>query len=330
MKGFIERLPKAELHLHIEGTLEPETMFKIARRNGVDLSYRSVEEARKAYRFADLQSFLDVYYDGAQVLITEEDFYEITWEYLTRVSAENVQHVELFFDPQTHTSRGIAFKTVLAGISAALKDGEVKFGISSHLFLCFLRNLTEENAIRTFKEALPFREQIYGVGLDSAERGNPPEKFENVFDMALREGFVTVSHVGEEGTAANIWQAIKRLHVSRIDHGVRCVEDQNLLEYLRRSQLPLTICPLSNVRLSVFKVMRAHNIKRLLDMGLCVSINSDDPAYFGGYINQNFIEAQAALGLSKKELAKLAKNSFAASFLPIEVKQRYFNEIDSL
>ena len=330
MGMFIQKLPKAELHLHIEGTIEPETMFRIAKRNNISLPYKSADEIRRAYNFENLQSFLDIYYKGAEVLIHERDFYEITWEYLIKVAKENVRHVEIFFDPQSHTSRGISFSTVISGISKALKKAETELGISFHIIMCFLKHLSEEDAIETFKLALPYKDQIFGVGLDSTEMGNPPMKFENVLDMALKEGFIAVSHAGEEGPAENIWESIKRLNVRRIDHGVKCDEDPELLEYLRRSQIPLTVCPLSNVKLCVFKDMKDHNIKKLLDLGLCVTVNSDDPAYFGGYLNQNYIELQKALNLTEKELAQLAKNSFEASFISIERKQFNFNEIDLL
>lgn len=330
MKDFIEKLPKAELHLHIEGSLEPETMFRIAQRNNIDLPYQSVEEVREAYKFEDLQSFLDIYYKGAEALQKEEDFYEITWEYLTKVAKENVRHVEIFFDPQTHTNRGIPFKTVITAINRALEDGEKKLGITSRLIMSFLKHLSEEEAIKTLEEAMPYKDMIYAVGLDSSELGNPPEKFEKVMNMALKEGFVTVAHAGEEGPADYIWGSIQKLSVSRVDHGVRCIDDPKLLEYLKRTRIPLTVCPLSNVKLCVFDEMKDHNIKELLDMGLCVMVNSDDPAYFGGYMNQNFIELQAGLNLTKEDLAALAKNSFEASFLPIDVKQKYYMEIDEL
>lgn len=330
MKNFIEKLPKAELHLHIEGSLEPETMFRIAQRNKINLPYKTVEAVRNAYQFEDLQSFLDIYYKGAEVLQTEEDFYELTWEYLNKIAKENVRHVEIFFDPQTHTDRGIPFKTVITAISRALEDGKTKLGITSHLIMSFLKHLSEAAAIETLKEAMPYKDKIYGVGLDSSELGNPPEKFEKVMNMALKEGFITVSHAGEEGPAEYIWGSIQKLSVSRIDHGVRCIDDPKLLEYLKRSRLPLTVCPLSNIKLCVFEEMKHHNIKTLLDMGLCVMVNSDDPAYFGGYMNQNFIQLQKGLKLTKEDLAVLAKNSFEASFLPIEVKQSYYTEIDQL
>lgn len=330
MKEFIAKLPKAELHLHIEGSLEPETMFRLAQKNNIELPYKSVEEVRQAYQFTDLQSFLDIYYKGAEVLQTEEDFYELTWEYLTKMDKENVRHVEIFFDPQTHTDRGIPFKTVITAISKALDDAKEKFGITSHLIMCFLKHLSEDAAIKTLEESLPYKDKIYGVGLDSSELGNPPEKFEKVMNMALKEGFITVAHAGEEGPADYIWGSIQKLSISRVDHGVRSADDPKLLEYLKRTRIPLTVCPQSNVKLCVFDKMEDHNIKKLLDMGLCVMVNSDDPAYFGGYMNQNFIAIQEALNLTKKDLADLAKNSFEASFLPIEEKQKYYQEIDAL
>ena len=330
MIDFINKLPKAELHLHIEGTLEPETMFRIGQRNKIQLPYKSVEEVKEAYLFENLQSFLDIYYRSAEVLISEQDFYELTWEYIKKIQKENVKHVEIFFDPQSHTGRGIPFETVLKGINGALETAEEKFGITSRLIMCFLKHLSEKEAIDTLKEAIPFKDRIYGVGLDSGDKGNPPQKFQNVFQMALDEGFVTVAHAGEEGPPAYIRDSIKLLSISRVDHGVRAIEDPLLLEYLKRSQIPLTVCPLSNIKLKVFKEMKDHNIKELLDYGLCVTVNSDDPAYFGGYINQNYIELYKALNLTKQELALLAKNSFQASFLPVHVKQKYYNEIDSL
>ncbi|MGL1893431.1 MAG: adenosine deaminase [Spirochaetaceae bacterium] len=329
MIDFINNIPKAELHVHIEGTLEPETMFRMAKRNSIKLPYSSVDEVKKAYAFNNLQSFLDIYYTSAEVLVNEEDFYELTWEYIKKINRDNVKHTEIFFDPQTHTNRDIPFETVINGIKKALDDAKEKYNISSRIIMCFLKHLSEEEAIETLKQSLPYKKWIYSVGLDSSELGNPPEKFKKVFEMAINEGFTTVSHAGEEGPADYIWDSIKLLHVTRIDHGVRCTADKILMEYLKKSQIPLTVCPLSNVKLCVFKEMKDHNIKELLDYGLCVTVNSDDPAYFGGYINQNFIELWQALNLSKDDITLLAKNSFAASFLPFDEKQKYYNEIDT-
>ena len=329
MIDFINNIPKAELHVHIEGTLEPETMFRLAKRNNVKLPYSSIKEVKKAYKFNNLQSFLDIYYTGAKVLIDEEDFYELTWEYIERINRDNVKHTEIFFDPQTHTNRGIPFKTVIDGIKRALDDAKSKYNISSRIIMSFLRHLTQAEAIETLKQALPYKKWIYSVGLDSSELGNPPKKFQKVFEMAISEGFTTVSHAGEEGSAKYIWDSIKMLHVRRVDHGVKCSSDRVLMEYLKKSQIPLTICPLSNIKLCVFNEMKDHNIKELLDYGLCVTVNSDDPAYFGGYINQNFIELWESLNLSKQDITILAKNSFAASFLPFEEKQQYYKRIDS-
>ncbi|MDA3938212.1 MAG: adenosine deaminase [Spirochaetia bacterium] len=330
MIHYINKIPKAELHLHIEGTLEPETMFRLAKRNNIDLPYLSVDEVKRAYEFDNLQSFLDIYYKGAQVLINEIDFYELTWEYIEKIHRDNVKHTEIFFDPQSHTNRGIAFETVINGIKKALTEAKDKYGISSLIIMCFLKHLSEEEAIETLKQALPYKKWIYGVGLDSSEIGNPPEKFKRVCDMAMDNGFITVAHAGEEGPSQYIWDSIKLLHISRIDHGVRCSDDEVLLEYLKRSRIPLTVCPLSNLKLRVFDKMKDHNILELLHMGLCVTVNSDDPAYFGGYINQNFIELWKSLDLTKKDISQLAKNSFSASFLSLDEKQKYYNEIDSL
>lgn len=330
MLDLIKKLPKAELHLHIEGSLEPEMMFKLANRNKIDLPYKSVDEVRAAYNFTNLQSFLDIYYNGANVLCKEEDFYDLTWAYLEKVNQQNVKHVEIFFDPQTHTERNIPFASVINPISKALDDAKTKFGISSRIIMCFLRHLSAEDAKETLKMALPYKDKIYGVGLDSSENGHPPLKFKEVFNLALKEGFVTVAHAGEEGPPQFIWDAIQELSVLRIDHGVRAIEDEKLLEYLKRSGIPLTVCPLSNVKLCVFSDMKEHNIRKLMELGLCVTVNSDDPAYFGGYMNENFIAIYNALKLTASELGQLAKNAFQASFIPVEEKQKYFNEIDQL
>jgi adenosine deaminase len=328
MTDFIRGLPKAELHLHIEGTLEPELMFALARRNGVSLPYRSIEDVRRAYAFTNLQSFLDIYYRSAGVLVHEQDFYDMTWAYLQRAQADGVRHVELFFDPQTHTDRGIPFATVITGIDRALRDGREQLGISSGLILCFLRHLSADAAMATFEQALPFKDKLIAVGLDSSEVGHPPEKFAAVFDRARREGLLTVAHAGEEGPPEYIWGALDVLKVSRIDHGVRCVEDSRLVQRLRADQVPLTVCPLSNVKLCVFACLEAHNLKHLLDLGLCATVNSDDPAYFGGYITDNLLAVQQALNLDRDAISRLARNAFEAAFLSHEQKQIYLDELE--
>ncbi|MDH3458821.1 MAG: adenosine deaminase [Gemmatimonadota bacterium] len=329
MEHWIRQLPKAELHLHIEGTLEPELMFALAKRNAVTLRFGSIEEVRAAYQFTDLQSFLDIYYEGAQVLLQEQDFYDLTWAYLERVQAQHVRHVEIFFDPQTHTDRGVPFETVITGIHRALDDGERKLGISHQLIMCFLRHLSAEAAMTTLEQALPFRDWIIGVGLDSSEVGHPPEKFVTVFARARAEGFLTVAHAGEEGPPEYVWQALDQLKVKRIDHGVRSIEDSTLVERLRADAIPLTVCPLSNVKLCVYDTMEHHSLKELLNAGLCVTVNSDDPAYFGGYVNENFVAAHQALGLSRRELYRLARNSFEAAFLDDGSKETLIAELDT-
>jgi adenosine deaminase len=329
MDDFIHKLPKAELHIHIEGSLEPELMFEIGARNGVSIPYATVEEVRKAYEFSDLQSFLDIYYQGAQVLLHELDFYDMTWAYMKRAHAQNLRHTEIFFDPQTHTDRGVAFETVITGIRRAQEDAEQNLGISSRLIMCFLRHLPAEAAMQTLQQSLPFRDWIIAVGLDSSELGHPPQKFSSVFDKARDEGFLTVAHAGEEGPPEYIRQALDRLEVSRIDHGVRCTEDGQLVERLRREKIPLTVCPLSNVKLRVFDTLTDHNLKQLLDLGLCVTVNSDDPAYFGGYIEENYLAVQRALGLDKQDICQLAKNAFSASFLDMQNKQSLLGELDA-
>jgi adenine deaminase len=325
---FIRNIPKAELHIHIEGSLEPELMFEIAARNRVSLPFSSVDEVRHAYNFTDLQSFLDIYYHGMEVLRQEQDYYDLTWAYLKRANADQVRHTEIFFDPQGHTGRGVPFETVFTGIDAALRDGEREFGITSRLIICFLRHLSAESAGETLSSALQFRARITAVGLDSTEKGNPPAKFAAVFDQAREAGFLTVAHAGEEGAPVYVWQALDMLRVARIDHGVRCVEDARLVERLRAEQVPLTVCPLSNVKLRVFPTLHEHNLKRMLDLGLCVTVNSDDPAYFGGYLNDNFLAVQEALQLDRDDIRKLAGNSFRASFLPDAEKQRHLAELD--
>ncbi|MGB3311429.1 MAG: adenosine deaminase [Nodosilinea sp.] len=327
MRSPLVTLPKAELHIHIEGSLEPEMMVALAQRNGIALPYDSVEEVRAAYQFENLQSFLDLYYAGAQVLQTEQDFYDLTWAYLQKCAAQNVRHTEIFFDPQTHCDRGIPFEVVHSGITQALKDARTELGVSSALILCFLRHLSAEAAMATLEQALPYRDSIIAVGLDSSELGHPPSKFQAVFDRARAEGFLTVAHAGEEGPPEYIWEAIRLLKVSRIDHGVRSVEDPALVEYLVEHQIPLTVCPLSNIKLCVFDEMAQHNLKQLMDLGLCVTVNSDDPAYFGGYVGENFDAVESALGLTPEQLVQLAKNSFKASFLPPIEQQPYLQEL---
>jgi adenine deaminase len=322
MHHFIQQLPKVELHLHIEGSLEPELMFSLAKRNQVAIPFKSPEEVQAAYQFHNLQSFLDIYYQGANVLIKEQDFHDLTWAYLLRCQQDNVIHTEIFFDPQTHTDRGIAFATVINGIASALDKAKQELGITSQIIMCFLRHLSEEQAIDTLKQALPYKDLIIGVGLDSSEQGHPPEKFQTVFRMAKEYGFLTVAHAGEEGPAKNIINAIDLLQVSRIDHGVRCVEDQDLVQRLMADRMPLTVCPLSNLKLKVFNDMREHNIVELLRKGLCVTINSDDPAYFGGYMTDNFVAVANALTVSKTELAQFSLNGIEASFVSKTEKLR--------
>lgn len=318
-RAFILGLPKAELHLHIEGSLEPEMMFALARRNQVTLPYDSVEAIRAAYQFTDLQSFLDLYYAGAAVLQTEQDFYDLTRAYIDRAIADNVLHAEIFFDPQTHTARGIAITTVFAGIARALREARDQQGFSSRMILCFLRHLSEDDAMSTLESALPLREDYAdlwnGVGLDSSELGNPPEKFAHVFTIAQAMGLHIVAHAGEEGPPAYIWGALDELGAERIDHGVRAEEDPALMERLIKEQIPLTVCPLSNLKLCVVKDLRQHNLKRMLDAGVCVTINADDPSYFGGYVNDNFIACAEAMPLTRSDLLQLAANSFRASFV---------------
>jgi adenosine deaminase len=313
---FVRGLPKTELHVHIEGTLEPEMMLELAERNDVTLSYSSIDEVRAAYEFTDLQSFLDIYYQGAAVLVTEQDFADLMTAYLERASADGVRHAEIFFDPQTHTERGIDFPVFMAGFARAQREAEERLGITSSLILCFLRHLSAEDALDTLEAARPYLSQLVGVGLDSSEVGNPPERFAEVFEMAGDLGLRRVAHAGEEGPPAYIRSALDVLGVERIDHGVRVEDDDELLSWLVAHAVPLTMCPLSNVKLRVFDALREHNLKRLLDRGVKVTINSDDPAYFGGYIGDNYRAAAEALDLSRQDLAELARNSIEATFLP--------------
>ncbi len=325
---LIRALPKAELHVHIEGTFEPELMFAIARRNGVAIPYQSVEEVRAAYDFHNLQSFLDIYYAGAQVLLHEQDFYELTLAYLARCHADNVVHTEIFFDPQTHTDRGVAFATVLGGIRRACAEAEQKWGISSLLIMCFLRHLSEEAAFATLEQALPHCQHIIGVGLDSSEVGHPPSKFARVFAAAREAGFLTVAHAGEEGPPQYVWEALDELNVARIDHGVRAEEDEALMARLMAEQMPLTVCPLRNLKLKVVEDLAEHNLRRMLQRGVCVTVNSDDPAYFGGYMNQNFTALAQAQDLSADEIKVLCRNSFQASFLSAAQKAAWCERVE--
>ncbi|OIQ26581.1 adenosine deaminase [uncultured Vibrio sp.] len=326
---FIQGLPKVELHMHIEGSLEPELMFKLAKRNHVDLPFNTPEEVRKAYEFDDLQSFLDIYYQGANVLIHEQDFYDLTWAYLLHCKQDNVIHTEIFFDPQTHTDRGIKIEVVINGIDRALKDAEQTLGITSQLIMCFLRHLDEQSAFETLERSLPYKDKIVAVGLDSSEQGHPPEKFERVFQEAIKQGFKTVAHAGEEGPPENISNAMSLLGISRIDHGVRCVEDEGLVEQLIESRMPLTVCPLSNTKLKVFESMEQHNILQLLKRGLCVTVNSDDPAYFGGYMNDNFIAIASSLAMSNEDLAAFSLNAVEASFVSDARKSQMREEVEA-
>ncbi len=325
LRNIVVRMPKAELHIHIEGSLEPELIFALAQRNGVSLPYSSVEALRAAYAFTDLQSFLDIYYAGASVLLTEQDFYDMTAAYLARAHADHVRHAEIFFDPQTHTARGVPMETVIKGIWRACQDGPV----SARLILCFLRHLSEEEAIATLEDAAPYRDKFIGVGLDSSEVGHPPEKFARVFDRARELGLHLVAHAGEEGPPSYIRNALDVLNVERIDHGVRCLEDQLLVDRLVSEQIPLTVCPLSNIKLRVFDVMEQHNLRDLLDAGLVATVNSDDPAYFGGYVNDNYVAVFDELGLDVEHAKTLARNSFSASFLDPEEKRKYLAEVEA-
>jgi len=328
--ALIRRLPKVELHLHIEGSFEPELMFALAQRNGVALPYPSVEALRAAYDFSNLQSFLDLYYAGANVLITEQDFYDLTWAYLTKAHADNLVHTEIFFDPQTHTARGVPFATVLNGILRALDDGKAKFGISYRLIMSFLRHLSEADGFATLDEAMPYLERIDGVGLDSSEQGNPPEKFARLFERCKELGLPRVAHAGEEGPPEYVRQALELLDVARIDHGVRSLEDEELVQRLVDLAMPLTVCPFSNVRLKVVETLAEHNLKQLLERGLMVTVNSDDPAYFGGYLQDNLLACAEVLDLSREQVLTLVKNGFIASWLSDADKAHWLAEVDRL
>ncbi|OLF35935.1 adenosine deaminase [Psychrobacter sp. Cmf 22.2] len=328
MIDLIKKLPKAELHLHIEGSLEPELMFRLAKKNNIDIPYKDIEDVRNAYNFTNLQTFLDIYYAGANVLITKDDFYDLTWEYILKCVEDNVIHTEIFFDPQTHTVRGIAFETVITGIKEALADAKERYGITSGIIMCFLRHLSQQDAFDTLEEAMAFKDDIIGVGLDSSELGNPPSKFTEVFKKAKEEGFRLVAHAGEEGDFSYINEALDLLGIDRIDHGVQSIHSDALMQRLKEEQIPLTVCPNSNIELKVFEDYKAHNIKELLDYGLNVSVNSDDPAYFKGYINQNFINLHENLPLTENDIVTLVKNSFRSSFIDDDLKKAYLAKVE--
>ncbi len=323
---FIKKSPKAELHLHIEGTLEPEQMFALAKRNNINIPFKSIDEVKKAYNFSNLESFLKTYYEGAKVLIKEQDFFDITWAYVLKCKEDNIVHTEIFFDPQTHTNRGISFDIVINGIYKAFQKLK-RFDLSFKIIMCFLRHLDEEEGFKILDQALIHKDKIYGIGLDSSETGNPPNKFEKLFKKAIEYGFITVAHAGEEGPPEYIWEALNLLNVKRIDHGVQCLKDKKLVEKLSKNQIPLTVCPLSNIKLRVFNELKEHNLKKMLDKKLMVMVNSDDPAYFGGYLNKNLIETQLALNLSKDEVRTLLVNSFKSSFLNEEKKKKWISKI---
>ena len=324
---FINQSPKTELHLHIEGSLEPELMFKLSKRNKIEIPFKSVEEIRSAYNFTNLDSFLKIYYQGSNVLINEEDFFDLTWEYILKCKKDNIVHTEIFFDPQSHIPRGINFDTVINGIYKALTRANTEFGITSKIIMCFLRHLDEEQCFEVLNHAVRHKDKIIGVGLDSSEKGNPPQKFKNLFEAAIKEDFLTVAHAGEEGPPEYIWDSLNLLKVKRIDHGVQCLKDDKLVEKLRENNIPLTVCPLSNVKLCVFDKLENHNLKKMLDKGLRVMVNSDDPAYFGGYLNTNLIETSKALNLSIEDIKVLIKNSFKSSFLDEKSKNSWLNKI---
>lgn len=329
LPDLLRGMPKAELHMHIEGSLEPELIFELAQRNQVAIPYASVEELRQAYAFTNLQSFLDIYYAGASVLLKEQDFYDMAWAYLERAAADNVLRTEMFFDPQTHTERGVAMETVIRGLHRACLDAKQKWDIDAELILCFLRHLSEESAFETLEQALPFRDQFIGVGLDSSELGHPPEKFARVFARCRELGLHLVAHAGEEGPPAYVWSALDVLKVERIDHGVQSSKDPALMQRLKQDRIPLTVCPLSNLKLCVFPDLAQHNLGALLDAGLVATVNSDDPAYFGGYINENFTQTFAATGLTAQHAWQLAVNSFEGSFADAPTKARYRERVDA-
>ena len=324
---YINKTPKTELHVHIEGTLEPEHMFELARKNNVSIPFKNIDEVKSAYNFHNLDSFLDIYYQGSKVLINEEDFSDLTWAYILKCKKDNVVHTEIFFDPQTHVDRGIHFDTVINGIYKALIRAKDELNITSKIIMCFLRHLNEESGFKVLNKALKHKDKIIGVGLDSSELGNPPKKFEKLFKKAIEEGFLTVAHAGEEGPPEYIWEAVDLLKAQRIDHGVQCLKDEKLVYKLKEAQIPLTVCPLSNVKLCVFDKLEDHNLKKILDKGLMAMVNSDDPAYFGGYLNMNLIQVQSALNLNKEDVKTLIINSFKSSFLNEKEKKYWISKI---
>ena len=324
---FIKKTPKAELHLHIEGTLEPDLLFKLAKRNHIQIPFSNVNEIKSAYNFTNLESFLKIFYQGSSVLIKEEDFFDLTWAYALKCKENNVVHTEIFFDPQTHVNRGINFDVVINGIHKALQKAKKEFGLSHKIIMCFLRHLDEAAGFKILDQALNHKDKIIGVGLDSSEVNHPPSKFEKLFKKAIENGFLTVAHAGEEGPPEYIWEALNLLKVKRIDHGVQCLHDEKLVKQLRENQIPLTVCPLSNIKLRVFNTLKEHNLKKMLNKKIMVTVNSDDPSYFGGYINENLIKTQAALDLSDNEIRTLIINSFKASFLKEEEKREWISQI---
>ena len=326
---YIKKIPKAELHLHIEGTFEPELMFEIAQRNKVEIPYQSVEEVKKAYQFSCLQDFLDIYYAGASVLLYEKDFYDLTMAYFKHCAEENVVHTEIMFDPQTHTKRGVSFETVINGIQKAREDAKEKYEISSLLIMSYLRHLSEEDAFETLEQSLPYKHLIKAVGLDSSEKGNPPSKFQKVFEASVKEGYVPVAHAGEEGPAEYIWEALDLLKIARIDHGNNCLTDEVLVKRLVDEKIALTVCPLSNLELKVVDDLKDHPLKKMLNLGLKATVNSDDPAYFGGYMNANFLQTAEALDLTKEDVKTLVKNSFEYSLLSDDEKQKYLIQVEN-
>ena len=326
--NFINKTPKAELHLHIEGSLEPELMFKLSKRNKVEIPFKSVEEIKSAYNFTNLDSFLKIYYEGSNVLINEEDFFDLTWEYVLRCKQDNIVHTEIFFDPQSHLVRGVSFDKIINGIDKALKKAEKEFNITSKIIMCFLRHLDEDSCFDVLNHACNHKDKIIGVGLDSSEKGNPPKKFKSLFEKAIEERFLTVAHAGEEGPPEYIWDSLNLLKVKRIDHGVQCLKDEKLVNRLKEDQIPLTVCPLSNVKLCVFDKLENHNLKQMLDKGLIVMVNSDDPAYFGGYLNKNLIDTSKALNLELNHVKILIENSFKSSFLNEKIKNEWLKKIN--
>lgn len=329
MENFIQNLPKAELHLHIEGTFEPELLFKIAQRNKIVIPFNTVEELREAYKFDCLQDFLDIYYQGANVLQTEQDFYDLTYAYFEKCAAQNVRHTEIMFDPQTHTERGVSFETVITGISKTCEDAKTNFGITSFLIMSYLRHMTEEAAFETLQQSIPFKDKIKAVGLDSSEKGNPPSKFQNVYKASVEAGYIPLAHAGEEGDADYVWEALDLLKIKRIDHGNNSLQDPKLVEEIVKRDMALTVCPLSNKALQVVPDLTKHPLKKMMELGMKPTINSDDPAYFGGQVNQNYIEIQKALDLSKQDLFELAKNSFEYSLLDKKTKVSYLKELQA-